>query len=126
MSAAGVYSGLTERLFHEAPGAGRGSGAGWVQGEAAEPLSGTRVRWHLKVAAGRLAEARYEVRGCPHTVAAAALAAAALAGRPLAAAELDLHDLLRQLSAPPAKLGRFFVIQDALHKALLQIAPGTA
>jgi NifU-like protein involved in Fe-S cluster formation len=97
-----------------------------VTGEATEPLTGTWIRWHLKAAAGRVAEARYEVRGCPHTVAATALAATGLPGSPVDGAGPDLHDLLRQLEAPPAKLGRFFVIQDALHKALLQLRARTA
>jgi NifU-like protein involved in Fe-S cluster formation len=126
MTAPDPYSELVTRLFRETPGAGRPSGPKWVGGEATEPLSGSMVRWHLRAAASRIEEARYEVRGCPHTIAATALIAAELAGRPIAAVELDLPDIARRLGAPVTKLGRFFVIQDALRKALLLLEPRTA
>ena len=126
MSAPDPYSELVTRLFRATPGAGRASGSEWVSGAAAEPLSGSVIRWHLRAAAGRIEEARYEVRGCPHTIAAAALIAAELTGRPIAAVELDLPDIARRLGAPVTKMGRFFVIQDALRKALLLLEPGTA
>ena len=113
---------LLRRLFRETPLAGRGGGSGWVVGEATEPLSATQVRWHLRAERGRIAEARYEVRGCPYTIAATALAAAGLAGRPLAGPTLDLEQLARQIGAPATKMGRFFVIQDALREALLLLA----
>ena len=117
---------LLRQLFRDTPHAGRGAGAGWVQGEASEPLSATRVRWHLRGERGRIAEARYEVRGCPYTIAVAALAAGSLAGRPFTAAGLDLEELARRIGAPPTKMGRFFVIQDALREALLLLAPPPA
>ncbi len=124
MSAAGPYSEAVLTLFREAPGAGRALGEGWVNGEAAEPLTATRVRWYLKAGEGRIERIAYRVRGCPHTIAATALAAQSLPGKPLAGLDLDLEGLARELEVPAAKRGRLFVIQDALHKALLQLGPG--
>ena len=117
---------LLRRLFRATPHAGRGAGPGWVHGEASEPLSATRVRWHLRADRGCIAEARYEVRGCPHTIAAAALAAAALEGQVPADARIDLEELARRTGAPATKMGRFFVIQDALREALLLLNPPPA
>ena len=121
MSGGEGYSAEVRQLFRETPGAGRPGGPGWASGEASEPLTATRVRWHLKAAGGVLVEVRYEVRGCPHTVAGTALAARDLTGRPVASAGLDPEALARRLEAPAAKRGRFFVIQDALREALLQL-----
>jgi NifU-like protein involved in Fe-S cluster formation len=126
VSAAAAAAELCARLFREAPGAGRPQGPGWVQGEAVEPLSATRVRWHLRAEGGRIAEARYEVRGCPFTVAAVAWTAGELRGRPVGEVALDLEALAARLGAPAAKMGRFFVIQDALRAALLLLAPRSA
>jgi len=112
---------LRARLFREAPGAGRPAGEGWARGEAREPLTATHVRWHLKAAGGRITEARYEVRGCPYTIAAAAWVAGRLPGLAVGEATIDLEDLRARLGAPPARLGRLFVIQDALREAQLQL-----
>ena len=119
MSTAEDYSDEVRRLFREAPGAGRAAGAGWVSAEAAEPLTGTRVRWHVRGEGGVIADARYQVRGCPHTIAAAALVAVALKGRSIGEPGIDFEAIAQSLRAPAAKRGRFFVIQDALHAALL-------
>ncbi len=124
MSGEGPYSPLVERLFAEAPGAGTADGPGWVTGEASEPLTGTRARFSPRAEGGRVAGCRYQVRGCPHTIAAAALAATRLPGRPVAGLDVDPAALARELGAPPAKLGRVFVIQDAIRNAALQLARG--
>jgi NifU-like protein involved in Fe-S cluster formation len=118
------YSALVARLFAEAPGAGRPDGPGWASGEALEPLTATRVRIYLQAEQGRVVACRYEVRGCPHTVAAAALAAARLPGQPVAGLDLDPAAIARELDAPAAKLGRIFVIQDAVRSAALQLNRG--
>ena len=126
MTAPDPYSQLVTRLCRETPGAGRPYGPEWVSGAAVEPLSGLEIRWHLRANPSRIEEARYEVRGCPHSIAAAALIAAELAGKPIDGLELDLSAIARRLGAPVTKIGRFFVIQDALRKALLLLGPGTA
>jgi NifU-like protein involved in Fe-S cluster formation len=122
VSAEPAYSELVARLFAEAPGAGAPAGPGWAAGEASEPLTGTAVRFFLRAEAGRVAEARYLVRGCPHTIAGAALASRGLPGRAVAGLDVDAAALAAELGAPPEKLGRIFVIQDAIRSAALQLA----
>jgi hypothetical protein len=121
MSGEELYSARVAALFRAAPAAGRPAGPGWVSGEAREPLSATHVRWHLRCLDGRVVGACYEVRGCPHTVAAAALVATDLIGRPITELGVDLEQVAAELGAPSAKLGRFFVIQDAIQAAALQL-----
>jgi NifU-like protein involved in Fe-S cluster formation len=124
MLSAEPYSARVAALFRAAPGAGRPEGPGWVSGEACEPLAATHVRWHLRSDGGRVAETRFEVRGCPHTIATAAAVAAALPGRPLAGLSVDIAGVAAELGVPREKLGRLFVIQDAiLNAALLLQAP---
>jgi NifU-like protein involved in Fe-S cluster formation len=119
---AAPYSAEVVRLFATAPGAGVPQGPGWASGEAAEPLTGTRVRIHLHAAGGRIDGCRYQVRGCPHTVAACALVAARLPGQPVGAPRLEPRALAAELGAPPSKLARLFVIEDAVRSAALQLA----
>jgi hypothetical protein len=126
MSPDPAYSDEVRRLFATTPGAGAPADpAGWRCGEAREPLTGTHVRVWLRVEAGRIAEARYAVRGCPHTVAAAAAYAEALPGRPAGAPGLEIATFVTTLGVPEAKLGRLFAIEDAVRAAVLQSgAPG--
>jgi NifU-like protein involved in Fe-S cluster formation len=112
------YDALVAELFHEAAHAGAPVGCGWGRGEAREPLTATHVRWHVRVVDGRIEAARYEVRGCPHTLAVAALLARELPGRPAAEPAIDIRALAARVGAPVAKLGRLFAIEDALHSAL--------
>ena len=123
MTGAEPYSARVAALYRAAVGAGRPAGPGWVSGEAREPLSATHVRCHLRVDAGRVAEVRYEVRGCPHTLAALSAAAQALIGRLPDELELDVQALAADLGVPREKLGRLFVIQDAIRNAAL-LLPG--
>ena len=127
--AAGPYGLQVAQLFATAPGAGRPEAAErsrWHSGAAREPLSGTEVRVHLRVAAGRIAELRYEVRGCPHTIAACALLATELPGRTLADLTVDPGGLAVRLGAPATKLGRLFVIEDAIRAAAREVGAATA
>ena len=114
------YSDEVRRLFEATPRAGRPEGSeGWAQGEAREPLSATHVRWYLRAADGRIVDARYEVRGCPHTIAAAAWVADRLVGQPAAGVEADPAVVAGELGVPAEKLGRLFAIQDAVRRAAL-------
>ena len=127
--AAGRYGPEVARLFAAVPGAGRPAAAehgAWRSGAAREALSGTEVRVHLRVAGGRVAELRYEVRGCPHTIAACALLATELPGRELGDLGVDAARLAARLGAPPAKLGRLFVIEDAIRAAALPAGTASA
>ena len=88
-------------------------------GEAGRTEHGTRVRFSLRVAAGRVREARYRAYGCPYTLACCEW----LAGR-LEGARLPIQTLgeparwALALSIPPERLGRLLVIEDALRAAL--------
>jgi NifU-like N terminal domain len=126
MSPQSRYPPLVWNLFVQAPLAGGPSNpAGWFQGEATEPLSGTRVRVYLAVADGCVRDLCYEVRGCPYTVAAAAIVATRWLGQPTGAVSIEPRRLLSELTAPIAKLGRMLVVEDAYRRAL-QAAGQTA
>ncbi len=113
-----------------------------LRGEAGRVEHGTRVRFSLRVAGGRVREARYRAYGCPYTLAccewlarrlrdahlpepavAASAAAAAAAAERLAAAVGTPADWAATLGIPQARLGRLLVIEDALRAAL---GPGAA
>jgi NifU-like protein involved in Fe-S cluster formation len=114
------YSDRVRRLFEQTPRSGAPPDpGGWVQGEASDPLTGTRVRWHLRGSAGRVEDCRYEVRGCPHTIAAAALVADRLIGQVYDEAKPDVPAVAEELRVPPEKLGRLLVIEDAVRRAAL-------
>jgi NifU-like protein involved in Fe-S cluster formation len=120
----GAYSPRVAELFATTPGAGRPADReGWVAAEAHDPLTGTHVRWYLKDGEGRLVGVRYEVRGCPHTIAATAAVAEALSGQPSNAVRIDVAAVAAALVVPPEKLGRLFVVEDAVRSAALLLVP---
>jgi len=122
MSEAAEYSARVVELFESATGSAPPAGPGWVTGEASEPLSATRVRVYLRGEGGRVAELRYAVRGCPHVVAALALVAGRARGSRVEDLGVDPRAIARELDAPATKLGRLFTVQDAIHRAALQLA----
>jgi NifU-like protein involved in Fe-S cluster formation len=112
-----AYSGRVLDLFRRLPGAGSlPSGAGHVvAGEAIALDRGAWVRFEARIEGGRVVDCAFRAFGCPHTLAAAALAVAALRARPVAAAlEVDAARLARELDAPAEKMGRLLVVEDAL------------
>ncbi len=79
------------------------------------PERGAWVRFAVRSQDGVVQEARFRAWGCPHVLAACELAAARLEGRPLGQLEgLSAASLAQALAAPPEKLGRLLVIEDAL------------
>jgi hypothetical protein len=105
------------------PGAARGDAAGagvaaerMVSGEAGREQRGTRVRFMLRLAGERLLQVRYRAYGCPYTLAACEWLAQRLesTGRTSIGGPADWA---RDLSVPPAKLGRLLVVEDALTAA---------
>ena len=117
------YSQLVRGLFEQLPGAGAlGTGPGQrVQGEAKSLDRSAWVRFEARIDGGRIAECAFRAWGCPHVLAAAARAAAAASGT--AAGEglpTDAHRLAAQLDAPPEKLGRLLVVEDALRAMLAE------
>lgn len=117
-----------DRLFRELPGGGPfPDDAGIVlHGEAGGPDGEVWVRFHLLMEGDTVKDARFEARGCPHTLATAAWLAAGMAGR--RRGELpsgDPQQWARTLEVPIEKLGRLLVIEDAI-RASLQNGPGWA
>ena len=119
MSRGGDYSGLVRRLF-AAPAHAGSLAPGPGPTRAAEAIALDRGAWlqiTARLQAGQVVEARFLAWGCPHFLAACELVTAGLEGRPLArAATVDPRALARQLEAPPEKLGRLLVIEDALRE----------
>lgn len=118
--AAELYGPLVRRLFQELPGAGRvtGSGGRLVEGEAHDALQDVSVRFQLEVEASTVKDARFQARGCPHTLAACAWLTSQLPGR--RREELvpgAPEEWARTLEVPVEKLGRLLVVEDALRAA---------
>jgi NifU-like protein involved in Fe-S cluster formation len=119
-----AYSGRVLDLFRTLPGAGSlAAGEGSVvSGEAIALDRGAWVRFEARIEGGRVADCAFRAFGCPHTLAAAALVAESLRARPAGdTAAVDAASLARELDAPPEKMGRLLVVEDAL-KALIRRA----
>jgi NifU-like protein involved in Fe-S cluster formation len=119
------YSERVLELFRALPNAGSlAAGEGSVvSGEAVALDRGAWVRFEARIHAGRIADCAFRAFGCPHTLAAAALAAEAVRARPLADAHaLDAARLAQELDVPAEKMGRLLVVEDAL-RALIRGAP---
>jgi NifU-like protein involved in Fe-S cluster formation len=115
-----TYSDEVQRRFGR-PGhvAGPDDSAERVAGRAGRRATGTVVEFLVAVRGGILSAVRFRAYGCPHTIAAADLAAEWLEGRPLAAlGEVDAHRLAARLGVPVEKLGRLLVIEDAARDCL--------
>jgi hypothetical protein len=89
-----------------------------IAGEAAALERGAWVRFEARLEGGRIVDCRFLAWGCPHTLAAAALAAEELA----AGRVPDAHWLARELGAPAAKMGRLLVVEDAMQSLLAEQA----
>ncbi len=89
--------------------------SGRVSGEAEDRTLNVWVRFELKVLNGAMHAVRYNVYGCPHTVAAAEWTAEWLEGRPVGALdELSMRNCIEVLGAPVEKLGKLLLLEDAL------------
>jgi hypothetical protein len=121
MSGGGAgYSPRVRALFDALPGAGDlPAGGRVITGEAAAIDRGAWVRFEARLANGRIADCRFRAWGCPHTLAAAALAAAELAA---GAPAPDARRLARELDAPAGKMGRLLVVEDAMQALLAERA----
>jgi NifU-like protein involved in Fe-S cluster formation len=87
---------------------------GLVSGEAEDRTLNVWVRFDLRVIDGIIQTVRFQAFGCPHTVAAADLAAEWLEGRPVDAARGLGPDRLRDvLEVPVEKHGKLLRIEDA-------------
>jgi NifU-like protein involved in Fe-S cluster formation len=119
------YSVRVLELFRALPGAGalEASRGSIATGESMALDRGAWVRFEARVSAGRIVECRFRAWGCPHVLAAAALAAGRLAddaGHP--ALRCAAADLARELDAPAEKMGRLLVVEDAARALLAEAA----
>lgn len=118
MTGPGSYSLAVRQLFAEAPRSGDlppGPGTLCV-GEARALDRGAWVRLEARVRDGIVTDARFRAWGCPHLIAACAVATDRLVGKPAAeAGRIDPLELSRELDLPAEKLGRLLVLEDALH-----------
>jgi len=101
--------------------AGTLQGPNVVHGRAGSVAAGREVAFSLRLAADG-AELRFLAYGCPHTIAAADLAAERLAGgdRETLAAFRGLS-LVEELALPADKLAVALVVEDALKAALAEL-----
>ena len=96
-----------------------GEAAGVTVGEAGREELGTRVRFAILTADGRISAVRFRAYGCPYTLATCEWLARTLEGqRPATSSIGSPLDWARRLEVPAARLGRLLVIEDALLAAL--------
>jgi len=115
-----LYGPAVRRLFQELPGAGRlaGSGGDLIEGEARDAHQDVAVRFQLQVRGTTVKDARFQARGCPHTLAACAWLTSQLPGRTREALIPGTpEEWARALEVPVEKLGRLLVVEDALRAA---------
>jgi len=120
------YSHRVRELFATAPRAGSlAPGRGEIRsGEAVALERGAWVRFEARVEARVVTEARFRAWGCPHLLAACALAAERLEGSvPGAAPGVDAATLAADLDVPADKLGRLLVVEDAVTALAADAAP---
>jgi NifU-like protein involved in Fe-S cluster formation len=90
-----------------------------VTGEAGDRTLHVWVRFVLSVRSGVIDTIRFQVFGCPHTIAAASSVAQWLEGRPVEfLGRLDVRALQAALGVPVDKLGKLLRIEDALASCL--------
>jgi cysteine desulfurase len=116
-----TLSPAVRELFSQLEGAGvlTDSAGPILRGEAGGPADDVWIRLHLRVQDDTVIEARFQVLGCPHTLATASWLTKQLSGRKRTEAQPGApRDWARTLAVPVEKLGRLLLIEDALHAAL--------
>jgi NifU-like protein involved in Fe-S cluster formation len=84
-------------------------------GEAGSQRLGAWIRFTLRMEGRTVRDARVQVYGCPHTIAACNHVRQQLPGRTLDALQPGTPEEWRQaVKAPVEKLGRMLIIEDAL------------
>lgn len=118
------YSGRVLQLFRETPGAGpvpAGPGV-LLTAEAGRLADEAWVRLEVRAASGHVVAAGFRAWGCPHVIAAAALAAGRLPGMgPVEMNGLTAQVLAAELAAPAAKLGRLLRVEDCIRSLAARI-----
>ena len=119
------YSERVLELFRMLPGAGAPApGPGRLAvGEAGSPDRGAWVRFEARIDSGRIIDCGFRAWGCPHTLAAAAVARAwMVASAQGVALPCEAAHLVRELDVPAAKMGRMLVVEDAGRALLAEAA----
>ena len=116
------YSATVMQHFEAPRNAGRFAPdtRGVIVGHAGERRLGRAVRFELRLGDGtRVLESRYQVYGCPATIALCSIVSERLEGRPLAeAAGWDALALAEELKLPAAKRAAALLVEDALRAAV--------
>lgn len=95
---------------------------GLIVGEAEDRSLNIWLRLQIQLLGSRIQAARFQVFGCPDTVAAASWVAEWLEGRDIDALdELNIHELGRELSIPVEKTGKLLRIEDSLNECRRQM-----
>ena len=96
-----------------------GAGERVISGEAGGPGEGTWIRFHLRVAADTVKEARFKAFACPHTMDTAAWLCGQLPGRARAGLLPGTPaEWAQARGVPTEKLGRLLVVEDAMRDCL--------
>jgi nitrogen fixation NifU-like protein len=86
-----------------------------ISGRAGSREQGAEFRLTARVAEDRIVEARFQVFGCPHCVAAGSILTDTLVGKDLAFLRTwSWRELASQLELPTTKRGRFLILEDAV------------
>ncbi len=119
MSSDPRYGTEVQRRLRETPGAGEfPPGPDVVVGRAGDREQGCEVQLFLRVADGRVADARFRAFGCPHVIATASWLTDHLRGAQAGGLMAwDWREAVAALEVPPAKFGRLLVVQDAVRAA---------
>ena len=98
---------------------------GLVSGEAQDRTLIVWIRFQVQVLDGTIRAARFNVYGCPYTVAAADWAAEWVEGRPgEALTKLGMRARREALGVPVEKLGNLLVLEDAVAQCRLELESG--
>lgn len=115
------YSAAVLARFAAPRYAGELQGAGVVRGRTGSVAAGREVAFSLRLGLGG-AELRFQAYGCPHTIAAADLAAERLSGADRETlAQFGGLSLVEELALPAEKLPVVLVVEDALKAALAEL-----
>ncbi len=111
-----AYSPRVMALFRDLAGGGplpAGEGQP-IAGEAMALERGAWVRFEARIVNGRVVAGGFRAWGCPHLLAATALAAERLRGSAITSPPVcDARALAGELDAPAEKLGRLLLVEDA-------------
>jgi NifU-like protein involved in Fe-S cluster formation len=113
------YSRKVLELFLRPPGAGTLDHPDGV-GSAVNPACSDRATIAIRVAAGKIVEARFQTQGCAAAIAAGAATVLLVEGRSIEDAEaLGTDDVVRYLDGlPEAKIGCSVIAPEALRRAI--------